>query len=309
MQIVIGVLLLSLVAAACSSSPSAVPDTGASPDEPVRYSGVLAATEFLVGENRLPFGLITVAGEELRDATVNVRFYSLNSEQAEFRGEHPAQWREVVGNTPHLHDDGAMHQHRDVRGVYIVDGLSLNEPGIWGAEFIASAEDGTPFVIQNLGFPVIADSPAPEVGERVPATENPTIHDVAQFSDISTRLVEDELHEYSVADALRLNQPFVVLFSSPQFCVSAMCGPVTDVAAQVHSRFRDRVNMIHIEPWDLEMARNQGQLALSEAMTEWGLPSEPWLFVVQTDGTVAERFEGLVSGPELERALQDVLAD
>jgi hypothetical protein len=302
-------LLLSLLTVACSSSPSAAPDTGSSANEPVRYSGVLAATEFLVGENRFPFGLITVAGEELRDVAVSVRFYSLSSEQPKPRGEHSAQWREVVGNTPHLHDDGAMHQHHDVRGVYIVEGLSLNEPGIWIAEFIASAEDGTPFVIQNLAFPVIADSPAPEVGEQVPPTENPTIHDVEEFSNISTRLVEDELHEYSVAEALNLNRPFVVLFSSPQFCVSAMCGPVTDVTAQVHSHFRDRVNMIHIEPWDLDTARNQGRLVRSKGMTEWGLPSEPWLFVVRADGTVAERFEGLVSGPELERSLQDVLAD
>ena len=43
-------------------------------------------------------------------------------------------------------------------------------------------------------------------------------------------------------------------------------------------------------------------------MQEWGLLSEPWLFVIGADGKVATRFEGLVADEELERALQQVLA-
>ena len=301
--LLLGILLLASLSAACSSGPSTQGPT----DGSTSYSGVLAATQFLVGENRFPFGLINVDGEELREAAVLVRFYSLNQDEPQLRAEHPAQWRETVGITPHLHADGQLHEHTDVRGVYVVDSALLDEPGIWGADFEVTALDGRQPMVQGAAFQVDPDSSVPQVGERVPPTQNPTIHDVEHFSDLSTRLVEDDLHEFSVAQALQEAKPFVVVFSSPQFCISRMCGPVTDMAAAVHRRHRESVNFIHIEPWDLNAARNEGSLVASEAMREWSLPTEPWVFVVDTEGRVAARFEGLVSDGELEQAVLAVL--
>ena len=138
-------LLGCLLAAACSSGPS----TQGPADESTSYSGVLAATQFLVGENRFPFGLINVDGEELREAAVLVRFYSLNQDEPQLRAEHPAQWRETVGITPHLHADGQLHEHTDVRGVYVVDRAFLDEPGIWGADFEVTSLDGRQPTVQG----------------------------------------------------------------------------------------------------------------------------------------------------------------
>jgi hypothetical protein len=307
---IIGVLvLLGLLTAACSSAtPSPTPTTpNAASEAATRYSGMLAATEFLEGQARFPFALIDINGVELRNAKVSVRFYSLNQEEPQLRTEHTARWREVTGVTPHEHSDGQLHQHLDVRGIYVVEAVTLDEPGIWSAEFIVTPASGPQPQVQWLAFQVNTDSPAPRVGEPVPATRNPTIHDVERFSDISTRLVEDNMHDYSVAQALEQGKPFVVIFSSPMFCVSRMCGPVTDMAAAIHHRFKETVNFIHIEPWDLDAARNQGQLVAGEPMLEWQLPSEPWLFVVGADGIVAARFEGLVSEDELEQALRQAL--
>ena len=305
-----GVVAVAMLAGACGSgSPSPTP-TATDTTGPVsdRYSGVLAASEFLVGKARFPFGLIDVNGQELRDAAVEVRFYSLNQAEPQLRDEATAHWREVSGVTPHDHQDGTVHDHLDVRGAYVVDEVTLGEPGIWGAEFVVTATTGAQPAVQGLAFEVVADSQVPLVGESVPPTQNLTIHDVQQFSDLSTRQTEDEMHEYSVAQALDLGTPFVVVFSSPMFCVSRVCGPVTDMAAAVHERHKARVNFIHIEPWDLDAVRNQGQLSRGPEMQEWGLLSEPWLFVIGADGKVATRFEGLVADEELERALQQVLA-
>ena len=36
---------------------------------------------------------------------------------------------------------------------------------------------------------------------------------------------------------------------------------------------------------------------------EWKLPSEPWTFLVGSDGTIKERFEGTVSVDELDAAV------
>ena len=302
---VVALLALSLAAlavAACTSGHSAEGE-GAR-----QYSGVLGATEFVVGQNRFPFGLVDVDGRELAGASVQVQFYALTQEEPQIKAQAAAQWREVTGVTRHIHDDGQADLHLDVRGVYVVDEVTFDEPGFWRASFLAQDGDGAQPTVQGLAFEVTEGWSGRKVGELVPPTRNLTIHDVASFADISTRAVEDEMHEYSVAQALERREPFVVLFATPVFCVSRMCGPVTDMAAAVHDRHRDRVPFIHIEPYDLTAARTEGRLVLNDAMREWDLLTEPWLFVVGADGRVAARFEGLVAAEELERELQAALA-
>ena len=39
------------------------------------------------------------------------------------------------------------------------------------------------------------------------------------------------------------------------------------------------------------------------AVAEWGLPTEPWVFVVAADGTLAAKFEGAVGADELREVL------
>jgi hypothetical protein len=111
----------------------------------------------------------------------------------------------------------------------------------------------------------------------------------------------------TVADVLMAHRPFVVAFSTPLFCQSRMCGPVTDVVAQAYERHRSRAEFIHIEPFDLPTARTQGRLALTPVAQEWRLPSEPWVFVVGADGKVAARFEGLVTLEELSAAVEKII--
>lgn len=45
----------------------------------------------------------------------------------------------------------------------------------------------------------------------------------------------------------------------------------------------------------------------SEAVAEWHLSSEPWIFVVTGQGSIHAKFEGLVTVRELETALQQML--
>jgi hypothetical protein len=42
-------------------------------------------------------------------------------------------------------------------------------------------------------------------------------------------------------------------------------------------------------------------------MREWGLQSEPWVFVVGADGRLKAKFEGSVSVDELTRAIKPLL--
>ena len=293
---------ITLLVAACSSSSSTVV-----PADLPEYSGIIASTEFVVGENRFPFGLASDDGRLLENAQVQVRFYLLTQESDELRSEAQAGFHEIRGVTPHLHADGQLHEHVEVRGVYIVEKANFDTKGFWGAEFVATTTDGQRIEIPQRAFEVKKKSIVPFIGDRVPPSRNLTLADVDNIEEVETRVPPDNMHELSVAQALKLGKPFVVVFATPLFCVTRMCGPVTDVAAALHDRYEERVNFIHIEPWDLKIARSEGRLVPIDVSLEWNLPTEPWVFVVDRDGRVAARFEGLVTSDELENAITAVL--
>ena len=276
---------------------------GAPPTPEAVYSGVLGASEFTTGANRFPFSLADRDGAFLEDADVSVRFSKLDGGEARFHSESPAQWRLMAAAPPshshaHSHADGETHLRLEYAGFYTAD-AAFPEPGVWTAEFATA--DGTP--TRRSVFEVAAEGSAPRTGDAAPRTANPTIHDVAAFAELSTRPVErDELHNVSVAEALDAGEPFVVFFASPQFCVSALCGPVTETLALAREDLGGAVEFIHVEPWDLDAARSEGRLVPSAEMAEWGLETEPWTFVVGSDGRIAARFQGPVSLDEAVRA-------
>lgn len=307
-------MLAVLTLAACGSgSPTPLPPGAEEPtatSQPAvaeRYSGLVAASEFVVGANRFPFGLVDINGQFLEGAAVNVRFFLVDGDTATLKTEAPAHWRTIPDDFVHVHEGGDEHVHLEFKGIYVVDEVLLPEAGIWIADFVALAVGNVSPEIEEAGFRVLAEANAPTVGSRVPATANLTIND-APFVDLSSRRVEtDDLHTVSVAEARDSGEPFVVVFASPQFCVSAMCGPVVEVMDDAREALDGAVEFIHIEPWDLTAAREQGQLSPSPEALEWHLPTEPWVFVVDREGRVAMRIEGLATEDEIVAAVRELL--
>ena len=298
---------LALLLAACSSGSSQAEPTSTQLTQVPEYTGIIAASEFVVGENRFPFGLVSDDGSLLENAQVNVRYYLLGPETDEFRSEVPAQFHIIEGITPHLHGDDQIHEHLESRGAYVVAKAIFDTAGFWGAEFDATTADGKRISISQRAFEVKETSSVPFVGDRVPPSQNLTLSDVDSIEDIETRVPPDDMHELSVVQALQIGKPFVVVFATPMFCVTRMCGPVTDIVAELHDRYREEVNFIHIEPWDLKAARGEGRLVPIDVALQWKLPTEPWVFVVDRNGMVASRFEGLVASVEVQDAIIAVL--
>ena len=274
-----------------------------------QVNGILAASEMLVGENRFPFALANSEGTLIEGARVHARFYRLLGEgRAELRTQADANFLEVTGFTPHQHADGQTHMHEEVRGLYVVQDVNLSEPGYWQARFDVRVPGDTEPRSASVAFEVKEASATLRVGDPIPPSRSPTARDVMDLAEITTHHPPvPGFYEHTVAEALELNRPLVVVFSTPAFCLSRMCGPVTDVAAQLYEEYESRVSFIHIEPWDLELARTEGRLALNDVSKEWRLPSEPWVFVVDAHGRVAARFEGLFSRDELARAINAVV--
>lgn len=311
--VLLAAILLTL--AACGTdTPSSSQDLRPAPQDPTPttplvVNGLAAASEYLVGENRFPFGLVDFNGRLIKGAQVHVSFYRLHEDGTdELKSEGDAVFRQVTGATPHVHSGGDVHLHMDVRGVYVVDSVSFDGPGIWQARFQLLAPDASEPLEGSLAFQVQEESATLKVGDQAPPSRNPTARDVQDLTEITTHHPPvGGLYRLTVAEALQQPKPLVVVFATPQFCVTLMCGPVTDVVAQVYASYNDRANFIHIEPWELDTARNEGRLVQTEVVQEWRLPTEPWVFVMDPSGRVAARFEGLVTVDELSAALEAAL--
>ena len=173
--------------------------------------------------------------------------------------------------------------------------------------FLAEPEGG-PEPVQALGnLEVQASISAPGVGDPAPASETPTLASAGgKASKVTTRVPPDlTLIEHSVAETLRAGIPFVVSFSTPEFCASRVCGPVVDVVEATSERFEgEDIRFIHVEVFE----GNDPAKGYNQWMQEWGLLTEPWTFVVDANGKISSRFEGLVSVHELEDAARQVVA-
>ncbi|MDX6602275.1 MAG: hypothetical protein QOF13_1477, partial [Solirubrobacterales bacterium] len=121
------------------------------------------------------------------------------------------------------------------------------------------------------------------------------------LAKIDTRQPPDSMHEVDFADVLG-KEPIVLSFATPALCTSRVCGPVVDIAEEVKSERPDDATYIHMEIY----TDNDVNKGVNEQVQAYGLPTEPWLFVIGSDGKVSTRIEGAYSKEELEAALDKV---
>ena len=281
-----------------------LPACGETPINP-RISVLLALNEILPGPHRFPFVLVDGEDGTVTGARIQVRFLRLIGERDEFRFEAPAQEFVAGASYNHIHEDGKVHVHDLSRSYYLVSGAEFEE-GLWRADLEVQPADGSAYAA-STAFQVGKRTSAPRVGDQAPASANPTVDQVASLDVLSTADPPlPSLYEHSVAGALSRSEPLVVAFSTPGYCTSAMCGPVTAVVGSLVQDFGDRVRFIHLEPFDLNVARTEGRLVWADVAREWNLETEPWVFVIDASGRVAARFEGLVGAAELEPAVAAV---
>jgi hypothetical protein len=279
-----------------ASLTETVPGGGQTLEELWRAPGddvaVVAGTQTHVpGDVRVSFLVLDGEGVPVMIPTARV-FVARALEEQPFL-ETTAQLERI--GVPGLAEADASH-------IYVAR-LPLSEPGTYW--LLAEPEGGRP--VQALGNVVVAaEDSVPDVGDAVPPSETPTLASVGgDASRITTRTPPDEtLLQHSVADSLRSGVPFVVTFSTPKFCASRTCGPVVDVVEEVAKRFEgEDVRFIHVEVFE----ENDPAKGYNRWMKEWGLETEPWTFLVDADGKLVERYEGVVSVKELEEAVTALL--
>jgi hypothetical protein len=154
----------------------------------------------------------------------------------------------------------------------------------------------------------VRDSESSELiapGQQAQAVATPTTENDLGYDRICTRTPEPcGMHDVSLEQALAGDTPVVLLFATPAFCQTAVCGPTVDVVDQVREGGFDDITFVHCEIFS-----DAGE-TLGEPVVAWNLPTEPWMFVIDTDGTVVRRADGplLVVADEIRALIDDVAA-
>lgn len=293
---VILALLLSITA--CSTDPE-VDTTQGAPSEPPSLPDpitvAVASTDLAVGDNRVVFGLIRQGKGPIKDAQVTVETFLLTeSGQDGPRQTVSAEFQIWAGGSG---------------GVYITN-LAFDETGEWGLGLKLENPDGTE-TRAGTRVQVKSESATPALGTPAPRSQNKTARDVSDLSELTTDSDPDpELYAKTIEEALDEGIPLVVSFATPAYCKTATCGPQLDAIKQLKSTHSDRVNFLHVEVYDNPPEIRESGIVtakLSPTLAEWGLPTEPWTFVVDGDGKVRAKYEGFVSSEELEGVITSTL--
>ncbi len=302
---------LAVITAACSSgggdgSPS-VGTPAATDTTTSEVSPIIVNSELVVGDNRFMIGLLSSENEEIVGAAVAFRFFKLDGDQLELREEAQATPITLEKTYTHTHEDGTVETHEaGESGVYVA-AVRFDEPGQWGVEVTATVGDVT-YDPVAAGFEVLEESASVAMGAPAPLSETLTLDDVEDVAEIDTSNPPiPEMHTMTIAEAVTSGRPSVIVFATPAFCLSRICGPTKDVVDDLFKQYKGEVNFVHVEPYELDRARSGEGLFDVPAFSEWGLSSEPWVFLVDSEGIIAAKFEAVVTMDELKAALEPLL--
>jgi hypothetical protein len=188
-------------------------------------------------------------------------------------------------------------------GIQAIYATQLPIPHAGTFAVLSMTETGKGLVGAPGEIAVAASSAIPDVGQHAPDIATDTLASVGgNVSLLTTRQPPEQMHSVSLHTVLG-KRPVALLFSTPQFCVSRICGPVTDVAVSLQHEFAGRVTFIHEEVY----AHNQPKSGLRAQMKAFHLQTEPWLFTINRHGIITARLEGAFGTTELRQALEAAL--
>lgn len=291
------------------------------------FQPILVNSNLGVGKNRLALALFDENQELINSAEVKATFYHLDKEP---KGEptNPKRVSDATLTARTLKGVGATRLDGSALASRVPGGLSatpidahighdstvfaamvdFDREGFWGVSLDVKVGDKT-YSGMRVVFAVQDRTLEPRVGDQAPATKQLTMSDVKSVEEIDTSPTPNpELHRVTIAQAVTSGKPSVIAFVTPAFCQTRFCGPTLDqVVVPAFNEFKGRVNVLHVEPYDIAKAKG-GKLELVPAVEEWKLLAEPIIFVVDTNGVVTAKFEGIMEYTELRDAINQVLS-
>ena len=281
-----------------------------------------AAQVFYKGVNRYPFGVFERDRSQVSDAQVALYFARVPGQKpkgaskpdapagsnAAKKAEKRALDEPAVGPFPasieSMETEPAFRAQTttsDPNAATVVYSTKVDFPadGEWRIAALVKHGDETTATLLPSAI-VGAYAKVPQVGQKAPLIHTPTPADVGgDLSKITTRIPPDTQNKVDYADVIG-KEPIVLLFATPQFCQSRVCGPVVDVSEQLKQLYGDEVAFIHMEIY----RDNDPSNPVRPQVSAFHLPTEPWLFAIGRDGRIKNVIEGAFGVEELTRVVK-----
>jgi hypothetical protein len=285
-------LATPLLAACTKKKPKARPTpTGPVPLEDVGGGAALgldigdAEPELLQGSSRYAFGLVA------EEAPVT------GAKATVYLGTDPQKPATVTVPALELADEGLAG-----RGLYVAT-IPFPTAGEYFVVVVADTPKGE--LKGGTRVTVGTKSKSPVPGQRVPAIRTPTTKSPMGADPLCSRRPKPcTMHSVSLDAALRNGKPTVVVFAAPAFCQTELCGPDVEIVQRYADRLGAKANFIHVEAYRDATNPTDGKLA--PALEAFKFDAEPWLYVLDAKGVVADRISGAFAGSELAARLAKV---
>jgi hypothetical protein len=283
-----------------------------------------AAMAFYKGENRYPFGIFERDRSQIPDAEVALYFAKTptpkpgaksksGSKGPSAKAEQQALDQPAVGPFPASIESlatqpafRAQTTSDDPDAASVVYSTQIDFPGDGEWRIAALIKEDGEIKGTLLPSAVVGQfSGIPRPGDKAPKIHTPTPADAGgDLSKITTRIPPDTQNKVDYADALG-KEPIVLLFATPQFCQSRVCGPVVDVAEQVKEEYGDEAAFIHMEIYN----DNDPSKGVRPQVRAYNLPGEPYLFTINRQGTISSVIEGAFGLELLTSAVKKAVAE
>lgn len=277
--------------AACGGGPGApgqAADAVTIPDGEPSLSLVNASFETLTGTDRR-LNLVALENDATPVEGADLAVFVRTLEGEVRSGPHAATWHPEQG--PGTGTGTGLYQVQ----------LSLPDPGALELVGVIGDRYGTAAV--NVVDPASSQAPAP--GEPAVPTPTPTEADPLGFERICTQDPSCPMHEQSLDAVLAEGRPVMLLFATPAYCQTVACGPsVGNLEAVRASRDWGDVAFVHVEIYESQAEAGSQPAPPVQA---WGLPTEPWLFAIARDGTIADRLDGPMLDDDMTRLAEQVV--
>ena len=275
--------------AACGGDDDGAADDGAVPADSTAagaapgvllvllpQQGVLTAD----GEQRVPLAFADAEGVPVREGL----------EPREFQIR--ADTGEPVVVTVDPHDDGVPTPYYPVRFTPAAAGIH---------EITVVGEDGYNAVTLDIS----QDALLPLVGQPLPAVATPTTTEARGVDPICTRTPPCDLHAVSLDEVLGTG-PVALSIATPEFCQTAICGPVLDLLVEALPDY-PTITGIHAEVYaDPRGDDDPTAGGLAPITDEYALTFEPTLYLVDATGTIVTRLDSVYDRVELRDALDQI---
>jgi hypothetical protein len=192
--------------------------------------------------------------------------------------------------------------------------VDLAWPGAWKLLVTAHDADGASHA-GSMTVTALDPGGSAALGAPAPTLRTQVAGDVGgNLTYLTTDPLPDaRLHATSTADALAAGTPFVLVVDSWSFKVTPQCGQAIVLAKRLLDRW-GTVPFIHHEPYRYDVVTTEPVISgsiqepvLTDVAAAWGVGTEPWgvfsmpwLFVVDGDGIVRGKYQGIMGSADVD---------